>query len=153
MSKKVFLGVAIFSLLAVAVTAEAQQAKKVPRIGYVSASGGPASPDARFEVFRQGLRDLGYIEGKNILLEVRYAEGRQDPIPSLVADLVELKVDVLLLTTLPGIRAARRKYHGTHQTHPRVKWKTAGIASGGGSENIACRSPLGCGRPRLGYCF
>src|SRR5215472_338609 len=96
------------ALLAVAVTAEAQQAKKVPRIGYVSASGGPASPDARFEVFRQGLRDLGYIEGKNILLEVRYAEGRQDPIPSLVADLVELKVDVLLLTTLPGIRAAKQ---------------------------------------------
>src|SRR5215831_21048650 len=94
MSKKVFLGVAIFSLIA--------------WLGYVSASGGPASPDARFEVFRQGLRDLGYIEGKNILLEVRYAEGRQDPIPSLVADLVELKVDVLLLTTLPGIRAAKQ---------------------------------------------
>ena len=108
MSKKVFLGVAIFSLIAWLCPAEAQQSKKVARLGYVSASGGPASPDARFEVFRQGLRDLGYIEGKNILLEVRYAEGRQDPIPSLVADLVELKVDVLLLTTLPGIRAAKQ---------------------------------------------
>src|SRR5215469_7231199 len=98
----VLIVVALFS------PAEAQQSKKVARLGYVSASGGPASPDARFEVFRQGLRDLGYIEGKNILLEVRYAEGRQDPIPSLVADLVELKVDVLLLTTLPGIRAAKQ---------------------------------------------
>src|SRR5215813_5441567 len=108
MSKKVFLGVAIFSLIAWLCPAAAQQSKKVARLGYVSASGGPASPDARFEVFRQGLRDLGYIEGKNILLEVGYAEGRQDPIPSLVADLVELKVDVLLLTTLPGIRAAKQ---------------------------------------------
>src|SRR5215468_7290613 len=108
MSKKVFLGVAIFSLIAWLCPAEAQQSKKVARLGYVSASGGPASPDARFEVFRQGLRDLGYIEGKNILLEVRYAEGKQDRFPSLVADLVELKVDVLLLTTLPGIRAAKQ---------------------------------------------
>jgi putative ABC transport system substrate-binding protein len=95
-------------LLAPVSTSEAQQTKKIARLGYVSASGGPGTPDARFEVFRQGLRDLGYIEGKNILLEVRYAEGKQDRFPSLVADLVELKVDVLLLTTLPGIRAAKQ---------------------------------------------
>src|SRR5262245_23017180 len=98
----------VLIVFAFCIPAEGQQAKKVARLGYVSASGGPASPDARFEVFRQGLRDLGYIEGKNILLEVRYAEGKQDRFPSLVADLVELKVDVLLLTTLPGIRAAKQ---------------------------------------------
>jgi putative ABC transport system substrate-binding protein len=87
---------------------EAQQPKKVPRIGYVSASGGPGTPDPRFEAFRQGLRDLGYIEGKNILVEYRYAEGKQDPIPSLVAELVQLNVDVLVSPALPAIRAAKQ---------------------------------------------
>jgi len=95
-------------LFALSFPVEAQQAKKVPRIGYVSASGGSGTPDARFEVFRQGLRDLGYIEGKNILLEIRYAEGKPERFPSLVTELVELKVDALLLTTLPGIRTAKQ---------------------------------------------
>src|SRR5215471_14731590 len=108
MIDRIVLTLCLGVLLAPVSTSQAQQTKKIARLGYVSASGGPGTPDARFEVFRQGLRDLGYIEGKNILLEVRYAEGRQDPIPSLVADLVELKVDVLLLTTLPGIRAAKQ---------------------------------------------
>jgi len=98
----------IAALLFTVSIAEAQQAKKVPRIGYVSASGGSGTPDARFEVFRQGLRDLGYIEGKNILLEIRYAEGKPERFPSLVTELVELKVDALLLTTLPGIRTAKQ---------------------------------------------
>ena len=56
--------------------AEAQQPKKVPRIGYVSGSGDPKTPGPIVEAFRQGLRDLGYIEGKNILVEYRYAEGK-----------------------------------------------------------------------------
>jgi putative tryptophan/tyrosine transport system substrate-binding protein len=89
-------------LLVLGLSAEAQQAKKVPQIGYVSGSG-PVTSDPRFDAFRLGLRDLGYIEGKNILLEYRYAEGKQDPIPSLVADLVELKVDVLVSPSLPAV--------------------------------------------------
>jgi len=97
----------IVILLAVAVTTEAQQPKKVPRIGYVSGSG-PVTSDPRFDALRQGLRDLGYIEGKNILIEYRYAEGRQDPIPSLVAELVQLEVDVLVSPSLPAIRAAKQ---------------------------------------------
>src|SRR5712692_2512406 len=67
--------------------AEAQQTKKVPRIGYLSGRGDPSTPDPLVDAFRQGLRDLGYIEGKNILVEYRYAEGKLDRIPSLVADL------------------------------------------------------------------
>ena len=55
------------------------------------------NPGLNVEAFRQGLRDLGYIEGKNILIEYRYAEGKTDRVPSLVAELVQLKVDVLVV--------------------------------------------------------
>jgi putative ABC transport system substrate-binding protein len=87
--------------------AEAQQPKKVPRIGFVW---GVGDLDSRplAEPFRQGLRDLGYIEGKNILVEYRYAEGKLDRIPSLVAELVQLKVDVLVSPAPPAIRAAKQ---------------------------------------------
>jgi len=75
----------------------------------VAASGNPETPGQRLEAFRQGLRDLGYIEGKNILVEYRYVEGKSDRAPSLVAELVQLKVDVLVLEAgLPAIRAAKQ---------------------------------------------
>jgi putative ABC transport system substrate-binding protein len=85
-------------LLALGVTAEAQQPTKVPRIGYVSGSGDPQTPGPLVEGFRQGLRDLGYIEGKNILVEYRYVDEGLDRVPGLVAELVRLKVDVLVAT-------------------------------------------------------
>ena len=85
---------------------EAQQSKKVPRIGYVS-SGDP-STEPRLAAFRRGLRDLGYIEGKNILIEYRYAEGKPDEVPGLVAELVQLKVDVIVIGFLPAIHAAKQ---------------------------------------------
>ena len=91
-------------LLAVGVTAEAQQAKKVPRIGFLTGSGNPFAVEA----FRQGLRDLGYTEGKNILIEYRYAERMLDQAPDLVAELVQLKVDVLVSQATGGIRAAKQ---------------------------------------------
>src|SRR6267142_1203757 len=94
-------------LLAVAVIAEAQQPAKVPRIGYVSGSGDPKTPGPLVEGFRQGLRDLGYIEGKNILVEYRYTEGL-DRVPGLVTELVQLKVDVLVATFTVAIRAAKQ---------------------------------------------
>ena len=96
------------ALCALALSAEAQQPKKVPRIGFVTASGDPNSPGPRVAAFRQGLRDLGYIEGKNILVEYRYVEGKPDRIPSLVAELVQLKVDVLVVEAQPAIRAAKQ---------------------------------------------
>ena len=88
--------------------AQAQQQQKVPRIGYVTGSGGANNPGPNIEAFRRRLRDLGYIEEKNILIEYRYVEGKLDRIPSLVAELVQLKVDVLVVGTLIGIRAAKQ---------------------------------------------
>src|SRR5207245_2338554 len=89
--------------------AEAQQPKKVPRIGWL-VTGVPSSSSSslNLEAFRQGLRDLGYIEGKNIQIESRYAEGKLDRLPSLVAELVQPKVDVLISGTLVAIRAAKQ---------------------------------------------
>ena len=107
MSRNIFSTALCALLLALSFPAEAQQPTKIRRIGYVSGSG-PVTSDPRFDALRQGLRDLGYIEGKNILLEYRYAEGKQDPIPSLVAELVQLEVDVLVSPSLPAVRAAKQ---------------------------------------------
>jgi ABC-type uncharacterized transport system substrate-binding protein len=95
-------------LLALGVIADAQQPKKVPRIGYLSGAGDPSNPGPNVEAFRRGLQELGYIEGKNILVEYHYIEGKRDRIPSLVAELVQLKVDVLVSPNLPAIRAAKQ---------------------------------------------
>jgi ABC-type uncharacterized transport system substrate-binding protein len=95
-------------LFALCLPAEAQQTAKIPWIGYVSGSGDANNPGPNVEAFRQGLRDLGYIEGKNILVEYRYAEGKLDRIPSIVAELVQLKVDVVVAAALPAIRAAKQ---------------------------------------------
>jgi putative ABC transport system substrate-binding protein len=82
-------------LLAVGVTAQAQQPAKVPWIGYLS-SGDATSESARAEAIRLALRDLGYIEGQNIAIEYRYAEGRRDRVPEFAAELVRLKVDIIV---------------------------------------------------------
>jgi putative tryptophan/tyrosine transport system substrate-binding protein len=95
-------------LFAVGVTAEAQQPTKIPRIGYVSGSGDTKNPGPNIESFRQGLRDLGYVEGKNIVVEYRYVEGGLDRVPAVVAELVQLKVDVLVATFAIAIRAAKQ---------------------------------------------
>ena len=122
------------------------------------------------EAFRQGLRDLGYIETKNILVEYRYLEGKSEVTPRLVGELVQLKVDVLVLGPQPAIRAAKQATksipivmvtsqdpvaagfvsslarpggsHGAHQTDPRVKRQTAGVAEGSGSRRFARRCPF-----------
>ncbi|MBI2089239.1 MAG: ABC transporter substrate-binding protein, partial [Deltaproteobacteria bacterium] len=98
----------ILGILAMPIAAEAQRQAKVPRLGYVSGSGDPSAAGPHVEAFRQGLRDRGYIEGKNILVEYRYAEGKLDRVPGLVAELLQLKVDVLVIgLLLPGVRAAK----------------------------------------------
>jgi len=89
------------------VSSEAQQSAKVPWIGYVTVADDLSSPSPNLQAFRLGLRDLGYIEGKNIVIEFRSAEGKPDRIPSLVAELVQLKVDVLVSQATGGIRAAK----------------------------------------------
>ena len=93
-------------LLALGVIAEAQQPKKVPRIGYLSALD-PATESTRSEAIRLALRELGYIEGQNIAIEYRYAEGKSDRYPELAAELVRLKVDIIVVAGGPTIRAAK----------------------------------------------
>jgi putative ABC transport system substrate-binding protein len=92
-------------LFALSFPAEAQQPTKVPRIGFLGA-GSSASSASRIEAFRQGLRELGYVEGKNILIEYRYAEEKLDRLPGLATELVRLKVDAII-TGGPGVLAAK----------------------------------------------
>ena len=90
-------------LLAVAVIAEAQQPKKIPRIGYL-VGGDPASESTRAEAIRLALRELGYIEGQNIVIEYRYAEGKLDRFSDLAAELVRLKVDIIVVAAVGRVR-------------------------------------------------
>jgi putative tryptophan/tyrosine transport system substrate-binding protein len=86
--------------------AQAQQTAKIPRIGYLTAST-PSANSARTDGFRQGLRELGYVEGKNVVVEWRYAEGKFDRLPALAAELVRLKVDVIVTSGATGTRTAK----------------------------------------------
>jgi ABC-type uncharacterized transport system substrate-binding protein len=93
-------------MLAVSVIANAQQPTKDPRIGYLTGASLSAN-SARHEAFRQGLRELGYVEGKNVVIEWRYAEGKFDRLPALVAELVRLKVDVIVTSGPQATRPAK----------------------------------------------
>jgi len=96
----------IATLLAVAVIAEAQQPKKVPRIGYLTVP--PLSANmARVEAFRQGLRELGYVEGKNVVIEWRSADGKVERQGELAAELVRLKVDLIVTSGPTMTRSAK----------------------------------------------
>jgi len=107
--KRNFLGwlPAVF-LLAIISPAPAQQPIKIPRIGFVTVSGSPNRPGFYVDAFRQGLRDLGYIEGKNILVEYRYAAEKPDRVPGFVAELVQLNVDVLVSSSSEATRTAKQ---------------------------------------------
>jgi putative ABC transport system substrate-binding protein len=94
-------------LVAVAVIAEAQQTKNVPRLGYLSVSSLSAMAD-RIEVFRQGLRELGYAEGKNIVIEWRYGEDKPDRVSDLANELVRLKVNVIVSGGNSATQAAKK---------------------------------------------
>jgi putative tryptophan/tyrosine transport system substrate-binding protein len=88
---------------------EAQQTGRVPRVGYLSPfSGSDAQIQRQVDAFRQGLRELGYIEGQNIAIEFRWAKGKYDRLPDLAAQLVSLKVDIIVATGLPAIQAAKQ---------------------------------------------
>jgi ABC-type uncharacterized transport system substrate-binding protein len=94
-------------LFALCLPAEAQQPTKVPRIGYLNAVS-PASVSDRIASFRQGLRELGYVEGKNIVIESRYADGNLDRLPALAAELVRLKVEVIVSSGPTPTRSAKQ---------------------------------------------
>jgi ABC-type uncharacterized transport system substrate-binding protein len=95
MTKKISFLTLCAMLLALCSSAEAQQPKKVPRIGYLSARDA-ASESTRSEAIRLALRDLGYIEGQNIAIEYRYADGKVDRFPEVASELVRLKVDIIV---------------------------------------------------------
>jgi putative ABC transport system substrate-binding protein len=104
MNRKIVTGILAFFVVTTASLAKAQQPGKMSRVGYVSTVG---SPDANFDELRHGLRDLGYVEGKNITFEYRGAEGKTELIPGFVAELLQLKVDLLFCPNLPAIHAAK----------------------------------------------
>jgi putative tryptophan/tyrosine transport system substrate-binding protein len=105
--RKILIRLALCALLpALCASAEAQQPKKVPRIGMLGIVSASAA-EGRIEAFRQGLRELGYVEGKNIVIEYRTAEGKLENLPALAAELVRLKVDVIITRGPPPTRSAK----------------------------------------------
>jgi putative tryptophan/tyrosine transport system substrate-binding protein len=103
MNKKILLFILAVVILAFVYTAEAQQAKKIPRIGFLAVN--PAT--SRQEAFREGLHELGYVEGKNIVIEWRTADGQSDRLPDLAAELVRLKVDAIVTAGAASTRPAK----------------------------------------------
>jgi putative tryptophan/tyrosine transport system substrate-binding protein len=105
MRKAVFSILFVVVLLAVAVIAEAQQRAKTPRIGVLRTG---SAPDPLIEAFRQGLREVGYIEGRNIVVEYRWAEGKNERLQELVAEMVRLNVDIIVAAGPGPILAAKQ---------------------------------------------
>ena len=107
--KLVIFGAVVFALMMDGALAHAQQPKKIPRIGYVSVSGVSNAPGQFVQTFRQKLRELGHIEGQNVLIEFRYAAEKPDQIPRFVSEMVQLPVDVLVLSSAEAIRTAKQE--------------------------------------------
>jgi putative tryptophan/tyrosine transport system substrate-binding protein len=106
MKKKITVLTLCAILFAFCFSVEAQQTGKVPRIG-ILVSASPSIASRRIQAFQQGLRELGYVEGKNIIIEYRYAEGKLEPLADLADELVRLKLDVIVTDTSMAIQAAK----------------------------------------------
>ena len=107
MKKTALLSILVVAIqLTVGALAEAQQPKKLPRIGYLSVQG-PAGDFTRNEAIRLALRELGYVDGQNITTEYLYAEGKRDRLPELAAELVRLKVDLIVVSEPSPALAAK----------------------------------------------
>ena len=126
MNRRAFLSTLSAGLLTAPLAAHAQQAGKVPRIGYLGGTS-PSDRPLLLDAFRQGLRELRWVEGQNIVVDYRYAEGRLDRLPDLAAELVRLKVDVIVSLGTQGVTAAKN----ATETIPIVM--------------IAVRDPIGTG--------
>jgi ABC-type uncharacterized transport system substrate-binding protein len=107
MNKKIVWQLATFFLVTASI-AEAQQPAKIPRIGFVTSAGNQNNPGPRVQAFRRGLRELGYVAGKNIVVDYRYIEGRGENVAKFVAELVSHDCDVLVLSSLSVVRAAKQ---------------------------------------------
>jgi ABC-type uncharacterized transport system substrate-binding protein len=103
MMKKILVWLLLTSSVTHVAVAQAQPKTKTPRLGYL----GTVSSSGRITAFRQGLRELGYVEGKNIVIEWRHHEGKIDRLPALAAELVRLKVDIIITAGAPATRAAK----------------------------------------------
>ena len=108
MQAKLVLSLIGASFLAAFQLVQAQQPQKIPRIGVVSGTGNANEPDSSAKLLRQALLELGYVDGKNIMFEYRVSEGNRDRISAIVAELLNLKVDVLFSTQAIVIRAAKQ---------------------------------------------
>ena len=106
MDRRTFVGAAAGSLLTLPLAIEAQQASKVPRIGYLVQNYAETS-QRPLAAFREGLRELGWVEGKNIVIEVRFAEGSVDQLPALVSELIRVKVDIIVAGSSGATWAAK----------------------------------------------
>jgi putative ABC transport system substrate-binding protein len=106
MNRRTFLCGLTVGTFALPLAAAAQQAGKVPRIGFLFY--GSPGPSPEVEAFRQGLRELGYVEGQNIAIDYRFASGQVERLPELAAELVRLKVDVIVTPTTPASLAAKQ---------------------------------------------
>src|SRR5438128_10335030 len=106
MERRTFMAMLTGGLLTAPLAAEAQQAGRVPRIDFLSLTS-PSDRPPLLDAFRQGLRELGWVEGQNIVIDYRYAEGRVDRLPDLAAELVRLKVDLIVSEYTQGATAAK----------------------------------------------
>jgi ABC-type uncharacterized transport system substrate-binding protein len=104
---RIVIGLLAPVILTTVTFAEAQQTKKLPRIGYLTTSFA-SEVTGRINALQQGLRELGYLEGKNIIIEYRYAEGKSDLLPALANELINLKVDLIVTHGFPPARAAKQ---------------------------------------------
>jgi putative ABC transport system substrate-binding protein len=137
MSRKLICFTLCAMLLAFSFPAEAQQVPKVAKIGYLLPST-PVAAAHLVEAFRQGLRELGYVEGKNLVLEIRYGEARFERLPELARELVGLKLDVIATATDPAIAAVKRETQTipivmTNSTDPVGTGFVASLARPGGN--------------------
>jgi putative ABC transport system substrate-binding protein len=131
MKKKIFVSLLATSLLSCVYLAEAQQPAKIPRIGFLTS----ASRDPATEALRQGLREFGYVEGKNILIEYRYAAGGSRPLSDLAEELVRLNVDVIITASTEPSLAAQKAT------------RTIPIVMGGGGDPVAAGLVASLARP------
>src|SRR5438477_3137787 len=104
--RRTFMAMLTGGLLTAPLAAEAQQAGKVPRIGFLSLTS-PSDRPPLLDAFRQRLRELGWVEGQNIVIDYRYAEDRVGRLPELAAELVRLKVDLIVSFGTQGVTAAK----------------------------------------------
>ena len=129
--RRAFIVAVTGALLAAPVAAEAQQTRKVPRVGVMGGQSAEISPPIL--ALRQGLSELGYVEGENIAIEWRWAQGKNERYPDLAAELVKLKVDIIVAATTPGAQAAQR----ATKTIPIVMGFASDPVAGGLVANLA----------------